>query len=37
MKFIDEEKTLVDIKNGFYLYESALPVSRIKRIYFKKI
>ena len=33
----DEEKTLVDIKKGFYLYESALPVSRIKRIYFKNV
>jgi len=33
----DEEKTLVDIKKGFYLYESALPVSRIKRIYFENV
>ena len=33
----DEEKTLVDIKKGFYLYESALPVSRIKRIYFESV
>jgi len=33
----DEEKTLVDIKKGFYLYENALPVSRIKRIFFENV
>lgn len=33
----DEEDTLVDIKNGFYFFERALPISRIKKIYFKNV
>ena len=33
----DEENTLVDIKKGFYLFESALPISRIRKIYFEKV
>ena len=30
----DEEKALVDVKDGFYLYEKAFPISRIEKIYF---
>lgn len=33
----DEENSLVDVKNGFYLCESALPISRIKKIHFKNV
>lgn len=33
----DEENSLVDIKKGFYLYESALPISRIKKIFFENL
>ena len=32
----DEENSLVNIHGGFFLYESALPISRIKKIFFKK-
>lgn len=31
----EEEKSLVDINGGFYLFESAIPITRIKKIYFK--
>lgn len=30
----EEVKDLIDIKNGFYLYEKPLPVTRIRKIYF---
>ena len=33
---LEEEKSLVDINGGFYLFESAIPITRIKKIYFKK-
>ncbi len=33
----DEEKEyLFDIKNGFFIYEKPIPISRIKKIHFKK-
>lgn len=32
---LEEEKSLVDINGGFYLFESAIPISRIKKIYFE--
>lgn len=32
----DEEKSLVNVNEGFFLYESALPISRIRKIYFEK-
>lgn len=31
----EEEKSLVDIKGGFYLFERAIPITRIKKIYFE--
>lgn len=31
----EEEKSLVDINGGFYLFESAIPITRIKKIYFE--
>lgn len=30
----EEEKSLIDIEGGFYLFENALPISRIQKIYF---
>lgn len=32
---LEEEKSLVDINDGFYLFESAIPITRIKKIYFE--
>lgn len=32
---LEEEKSLVDINGGFYLFESAIPITRIKKIYFE--
>ena len=33
----DEEKDfLLDLKNGFFIYEKPIPISRIKKIHFKK-
>jgi len=32
----EEERSLVDVNGGFYLYESALPISRIKKVFFEK-
>ena len=32
----DEDSSLVDVSGGFFLYESALPISRIKKIFFGK-
>ena len=32
---LEEEKSLVDLNGGFYLFESAIPISRIKKIYFE--
>jgi hypothetical protein len=29
-----ETKDLIDIKNGFYLYENPLPITRVRKIYF---
>lgn len=31
-----EENSLINVHGGFFLYESALPISRIKKIFFKK-
>ncbi len=30
----EEENALIDVKEGFFLYENALPISRIVKIYF---
>lgn len=32
----EEVETLVNVKGGFYLYEKAIPISRIKKIFFAK-
>lgn len=32
----EEEESLIDIKESFFFYEKAIPVSRIKKIYFEK-
>lgn len=34
---LEEEKSLVDINGGFYLFESAIPITRIKKIYFTQV
>lgn len=32
----DEVDFLTDLKNGFFIYEKPIPISRVKKIYFKK-
>lgn len=33
---LDEENALIDINGGFFLYEKAIPISRIQKIFFEK-
>ncbi len=31
----EEKEFVIDFKNGFFIYEKPIPISRVKRIYFK--